>query len=207
VVSVNVLTGVLLTLAVIVLLGIVAVAIILRVLYKRIRRSRALGMAVLRTRARFSRGPQQRVLKLRVRLNETLDSGQSAVDLALRSNGPRGELPRLYRRVRSEGATLESQLRLMESENDPAVLAEEIIEAGRHIDQVAGVVRQLRSVVATGLGDLTDDTLTALRSDVDREVAALHAGVQELHALNGNDGWSGPRRLPSTDRLDGRNAS
>jgi hypothetical protein len=95
----------------------------------------------------------------------------------------------------------------MESENDPVALADEMLMAGRRVDEIAGVVRQLRSVVATGLGGLTDDTLTTLRSDVDREVAALHAGVQELHELNGNDGWSAPRRLTSPDRLDGRNAS
>jgi hypothetical protein len=45
-------------------------------------------------------------------------------------------------------------------------------------------VHRLRSAVATGLAGLTDDSLTALRSDMDREVAALHAGVEELHALN-----------------------
>jgi hypothetical protein len=198
---------VLLTLAIILLLAIVAVAATLRALYKRVRRSRALTAAVLRTRARFSWGPQQEVLKLRVRLSETLESGQAAVDLALRSDGPRGELPRLFRRVQSEGARLEAQLRLMESENDPAVLAEEIPVARRRIDQVGGMVHRLRSAVATGLGDLTDDTLAALRSDIDREVVALHAGVRELRALNGNDGWSDPRRQPSMYRIDRGNRS
>jgi hypothetical protein len=192
---------------VVVLLVVVAIAVILRVLYKRIRRSRALTGAVLRARARLSWGPQQKVLKLRLRLNEILDGGQAAVDLAMRSDVPRGELPRLFRRVHTEGAALESQLRLMESENDPAVLAEEILVAGRRVDQVAGVVRRLRSAVATGLGDLTDDNIAVLRSDVDREVAALHAGVQELHALNGNDEWSDPRRQPSMHRLNRDNQS
>jgi hypothetical protein len=207
VVTVDVLTSVLLSLAFICLLSIVTVAVIVRLLYKRIRRSRALTGAVLRTRAGFSWGPRQRVLKLRVQLKEILDSGQAAVDLALRSDGPRGELPRLYRRVQSEGVALESQLRLMESENDPAALADEMLLASRRVDEMAGLVRQLRSVVATGLGGVTDDTLTALRSDVNREVAALHAGAQELHTLNGNDGLSASRRLTSPDRLSRRNAS
>ena len=81
--------------------------------------------------------------------------------------------------------------------------------AGRRVDQVGGLVRRLRSAVAAGLGELTDDTLTALRSEVDREVAALRAGVDELrslngrslngrslmgHSHNGNDGFSDPRR-------------
>jgi hypothetical protein len=203
VVDVTVLTLVLVTLATTVLLVVVAIAVILRVLYKRIRRGRALTGAVLRARARLSWGPQKEVMKLRVRLHETLDGGQAAVDLAMRSNVPRGELPRLFRRVHSEGAALESQLRLMESENDPAVLAEAIAVASRRVDEVVGLVRQLRSVVAAGLGDLTDDSLATLRSDVDREVAALHAGVQELNALNGNDGWPDAHRQPSMYRIKG----
>ena len=96
---------------------------------------------------------------------------------------------------------MQSQLRLMESESDVAVLAEELPAARRRVDQIVGLVRRLRSSVASGLGDLTDDTLTTLRSDVDREVAALHAGVQELHTLNGHDRLSEPRRQPSTDHL------
>ncbi len=184
---------VLLALASIIFAEIVGVAVIVRLLYKRIRRSRALGGAVLRTRARFSRGAQRKVLKLRVRLRETLDSGQAAVDLAQRNDGPRGEVLRLFGRIRSAGETLEWQLRLMESEYDAAILAERLPVASRQVDEVAGLVRRVRSAVATGLDGVTDDTLTMLRSDVDREVAALHAGVQELHALNGNDVLSEPQ--------------
>ncbi|MET1044190.1 MAG: hypothetical protein ABWX59_08750 [Microbacteriaceae bacterium] len=178
---------VLLALATIIFAEVVAVVVIVRMLFKRIRASRALGGAVLRTRARFSLGAHQKVLKLRVRLRETLDSGQAAIDLAGHTDGPHGDVPRLFRRIHSAGETLEQQLRLMESEKDAAVLAEELPVASRRVDEVAGLVRRLRSAVATGLDGVTDDNLTTLRFDVDREVAALHAGAQELHALNGND--------------------
>lgn len=201
------LTWVIFSLASVVLVSIATVAVMVRVLYKRIRRSRALTGAALRARARLSWGPQHEVVKLRLRLNQVLDSGQAAVDLALRSGGPRGDLPRLFRRIQIEGAALESQLRLLASEGDSVVLAQEMPVAGRRVDQVAGMVRRLRSAVAAGLGDLTDDALTALRSEVDREVAALNAGVQELHALNGNDGSPDPRRQLSMDRLEKGNES
>ena len=95
---------------------------------------------------------------------------------------------------------MDSQLRLMESEADSAVLAEQMPAAIHRVDQIAGMVRRLRSAVATGLGDRTDDTLTMLRSDIDLEVAALQAGVQQLHALNTNDGLPEPRGRPSLDR-------
>jgi hypothetical protein len=195
------------TFAIVMLAVVVAIVLIARSMYLRVRRNRPLAGAVLRTRARFSYGPQQRVLRLRVRLQETLDSGQAAIDLAVRSDGPRGELPRLFRRIQTEGVALESQLRLMESEADPAVLAAELPVVTRRVDELTGLVGRLRSSVARGLGELSDDTLSALRSDVDREVAALHAGIQQLHALNGTDGSSEPYPQQSTERLSQGNRS
>ena len=205
----SLLSWVSISLATISLLVFVSFFVLVRRLYRRIRRSRRLTGAVLRSRTILSRGPQHEVLKLQLRLKESLDSGQAAVDLARSSQGPLGELPRLFRRIQGESVTLQSQLRLLTSEADPVVLAEALSVAGRRVDQVAGLVRRLRSAVAAGLGELTDDTLTALRSEVDREVAALRAGVDELrslngrslngrsldgHSHNGNDGFSDPRR-------------
>jgi hypothetical protein len=198
VVVVDVLIWVFVTLLIMVVVSIATVFLILRALVKRIRRSRAISGAVLRTRARFGSGPHGKVLRLRVRLGEILASGQAAVGLAVRGDGPRGELPELFRRIEHEGAALDLQLRLMESETDSAVLAEELSTAGRRVEQVAGLVRRLRSAVASGLEGVTDDTLTTLRSDVDREVAALHAGVQELQRLNRSDERFEPIRPSST---------
>jgi hypothetical protein len=187
------------TLALIALASIVTVVLVVRAVYRRIRRSRAVNGAVLRNRARFSWGAQRRVLALRVQLADSLDSGQAAVDLAVRREGRRGELPRLFARIRNEGLILDDQLRLLESETDAAVLGHEIPAASLRVEQVADMVRRLRSAVASGLGDLTADTLVALRSEVDREVTALHAGVQELHHLNGHDRHADLSRQPSSD--------
>jgi hypothetical protein len=190
----------LVTLAILCLASIVAAAVILRVIYKRIRRSRAINSAVLGARTRLSWGPRHEVLKLRLQLNTTLAGGLVAVNLAAQSEAPHGELPRLFRRIQSEGVTLESQLRLMETETDPVMLAERIPAAKRRVELVAGLVRRLRSVVADGLGEMSDDALARLRFDVDREVTALNAGLQELRALNRNDALFDPRRQPATDR-------
>ncbi|GAA4381529.1 hypothetical protein [Agromyces bauzanensis] len=194
----DILIWVLVSLLVIVVLSIATVVFIARALIKRIRRNRNLAGAMLRTRAWFSSGPQRRILTLRVRLGEALGSGQAAVDLAARGDGPRGELPRLFRRINDEGVALDLQLRLMESETDAGVLAVELPAAGHRVDQVVGLVRRLRSAVAAGLAAPTDDTLTTLQSDVDREIAALHAGVQELQRLNRGDERFEPTRPSST---------
>lgn len=169
-------------------------------LYKRIRRSRALNSAALRARTHLSRGARHEVLKLRVRLADSLTSGQAAVALAAHGEVSHGEVPRLFRRIQSEGAALESQLRLMETETDPEVLAVGIPVARRRVEMVTGLVGRLRSVVADGLGESSDHVLSVLQSDVDREVIALHAGLEELHALRRNDALLGPLRQPMTDR-------
>jgi hypothetical protein len=198
VVGVDILIWVLVTLLVMGFVSIATVIFILRALVKRIRRNRNLASAMLRARAQFSWGPQRRVFTLRVRLREALDSGQAAVDLTARSDGPRGELPRLFRRIQEEGVAMDLQLRLMESETDPAVLAVELPAAGHRVDQVVSLVRRLRAAVASGLAGPTDDSLTSLHSDVDREVAALRAGVQELQRLNGSGERFEPTQPSST---------
>ncbi|GGE90829.1 hypothetical protein [Mycetocola zhadangensis] len=164
-----------------------AVALVVRNFYRRMRRSRAVSGAMLRTRTRLSLGRRHEVLSLRLRLDNSLASGQAAVDLAAHSEYAHGEIPRLFRRIQAEGIALESQLRLMESETDPAVLAEAIPVARRRVEAVASVVHELRSVVATGLAEESDAGLERLRSDVDIEVSAMNAGLRELHNLNGYD--------------------
>jgi hypothetical protein len=193
--------------ALIVLASIVTVVLIARALYKRIRRSTMLGGAVLRTRAAMSWGAQHEVLQLRIRLNDALDSGQAAIDLAARSDGPRGELPRLFRRIRAEAATLDTELRFLESETDPEALNHWLPVLRDRVDQVIALVRRMRSAVAAGLSGLSDENLAVLRADMDREVDALHAGMQELHTLNSNDLMFEPHRQPSAARLDSRRHS
>jgi hypothetical protein len=174
-------------LAAIVAASFITVILIVRGLFRRVRRSPALRGAVLRTRAGLSRGPQRKVLELRLQLKETLESGQAAVEIASRGDWRRGELPRLFRRIQDAGAVLDSQLRLMESETESAVLTEELPLARRRVDEVTGLVRRLRAAVVSGLSGPTDDTLAVLRADVDRELSALQAGLQELHALYERD--------------------
>ena len=194
--------AILVGLGVIVLLSIgimVTFVFVVRSLVRRVRRSRAVGGATLRTKARLAYGPQRPVLALRVRLDDALRSGRAAIDLVA---GSRGELPRLFRRIGDEGAVLDLQLRLMESETDAAALTEELPAARQRVEQVEGLVKQVRVAVASGLSGTTDDTLSALGSEVDREVAALHAGIEELQALNRRDGRSVPRSTTTSTVRD-----
>lgn len=177
-------------LAVIVLLSIgvlVAFGLVVRAVVRRIGRSRAVGGAALRARARVALGQQRTVLRLRVRLDDSVRSGRAALEVAAHGNGHRGELPRLFRRIADEAAVLDLQLRLMESETDARALADELPAAGARVDHVEGLVRRVRQAVASGLAGASEDTLSALGADVDREVAALHAGIEELQRLTRRD--------------------
>lgn len=193
----SVIAEVLLSLAAIVLVSTVSVVVIARLLFRRIQRSRAVRLGMLRSRAGLSVGAQREVLRLRLRLQETLDSGQAALDLVqMNGAGSRGELPRLFRKIQDEGRTVETQLLLLGSERDPAVLHSALPVARARVTQIAQLVGRVRAAVAAGLGHLTDDTLETLGSDVDREVSALDAGIQELHALNRRDAVVRPAPHP-----------
>ena len=183
----SVLAEILLALMAIMAVSTVTVVLLARLLYRRVRRSRALNGAVLRARTRVSIGPQHEILRLRLRLRDSLESGQAAIALTARNEGPRGELRRLFRRIQDEGAAVDAQLLLLSTERDPAELAAALPVAGRRVERITGLVRRVRSVVAAGLGGRTDDSLSALGGDVEREIAAVNAGVAELHALNSGD--------------------
>ena len=192
---------IMLALASIVVISTVSVVVIARMLFNRIRRSRAISSSVLRTRALISVGRQHEVHALWVRLADTLASGRAALDLARNNNGQIGELNRLFSRIQGDGVSLDAQLLLLLSERDTAVLREAIPVADRRVEQVAWLVRRLRAAVAAGLGDHSDDSLMTLTGDLDIEIAALDAGIRELHTLNGHDAQ--PPRQP----LSGRNES
>ncbi|MCU1444855.1 hypothetical protein [Cryobacterium sp.] len=192
----SVLAEILLALASVIVVSTVSVVVIARVLYTRIRRSRAVGHSVLRARALLSAGRQHEVLALRLRLSDALASGKAALDLARQSGSPLGDLNRLYHRIRVDGAVLDAQLVLLLSERDAAALGQAVPGAQHRVDQVSALVRRLRSAAAAGLGDRTDDSLAALTDDLDREIVALDAGSRELHTLNGHDSQTTRTSLP-----------
>lgn len=193
--------------ALIVLASVISVILIVRAVYRRIRASRTVNGAVLRTRAALSWGAAHEVLRQRIRLAEAIDSAHAAMDVASRSDGPCGEIPRLFQRVRAEADRLDTELRFLESETDPAALATWLPLLRGRVETIVATVRTLRSAVAAGLDGLGADAVDELRADAERELAALHAGLTELHTLNANDRTFGQQRPRSAARIDARNHS
>lgn len=200
-VTVSVLAELLLALAGIMLVSTAVVIIGVRIVVGRLRRSRFVSASILRARARLSVGRQHELLALRVRLAELLASGAAALEIAGRNDTPLGELRGLFERIRSDAAALDAQLLLLLSEQDNTVLTESVPAARNRVDQVGSLVRRLRLAVAAGMGDPTDDSLAALRGELDREIEALSAGRGELHALYHHEHTGGPAPLtPRTER-------
>ena len=189
----GVLIEVLAALGTIVLVSTLTVVLIGRTVYTRMRRSRAVNRGLLRTRATLSVGPQHEILAQRVRLRDSLYSGHAALDIAGRSPGPHGELKRLFRRIEGEAETVDAHLLLLSSETEPEMLREALPLAVRRVDQVTGLVRTVRSAVAAGLGGFSDGALLTLQLEVDREIAALDAGMAQLHTLNHPDAQPEPQ--------------
>ncbi len=194
---------VLIVLGVIVLLSVgvmVAFVFVLRAAVLRIRRRREASGAALRARARVAVGPQRPVLALRVRLDDALRSGRAAVEIAAVGTGPQGELPRLFRQLGAEASVLDLQLRLIQSETDARALAAETAAARGRVEQVEVLVRRMRHAVSAGLTVTSDDALSAIGTEVDREVAALHAGIEELQRLNRRDGRAGAATVSDEEK-------
>jgi hypothetical protein len=173
--------------AFIVVASILTVLLIARAVYRRVRRSRTVNAGALRARAAMSWGSQRTVLQLRLRLGAALDSGQAAIDLLPRVNGPTGDLPRLFRRIRVEAERVDAQLRFLESENESAVLERWLTVMRGRVEQVVSLVGRLRSAVSAGLDGLGSDALNGLQADVEREIAALHAGLKQFQTLYADD--------------------
>ena len=175
---------ILFSLAAICFLSIALGLLIVWLVVRRIRRSRAVHDAMLRTRRTLSWGQRRKVLTMRLRLAESLESGRAALNLLGGSNNRAGEFPALFHRLEAEARSLDTQLRLMETETDASVLANEVPAVGVRVKQFTATVSRMRASVSDGLGYPSEGKLAELHAEVDREVIALHAGQVEFRRLS-----------------------
>jgi hypothetical protein len=156
--------------------SVVAVAVTVR----RIRRSPAIAVNSLRMRLLRESGPRREVLRLRLQLLQALDGGRSVLGAADTATGLPGEAPALFRRIQAEARTVDQHLRVLQVEDDRATLQAALPALRRRVDELTGLVRQLRAAVAAGLEAVSDAGMAELGADVQREVTALRAGRERL---------------------------
>jgi hypothetical protein len=128
-------------------------------------------------------GPRRQVAWLRRELAAATGATADAVALVREAGGAVGELPHLARRLRRVAGTLDAELRLLAGEPEPAELARVLPAARARVDEVTQVARTIRRASSAALGAGTAAEVAPLQAEVEREVAALDAGIHRLLAL------------------------
>jgi hypothetical protein len=132
-------------------------------------------------------GPRRQVARLRRELCAAAHATVEAVAVVRSAGGTVGDLPHLVRRLDRVAGTLDAELRLLAGEPDQAELARVLPAARARVADVTRVARAIRRAASAGLGAATAAELAPLQAEVEREVAALDAGVDRLLALAAGD--------------------
>jgi hypothetical protein len=128
-------------------------------------------------------GPRREVAWLRRELAAATRAATEAVALVGTAGGVVGELPRLARHLGRVAGTLDAELRLLAGEPDPAELARVLPAAGARVGDATRVARTIRRAASAALAAETATGIGPLQAEVEREVAALDAGIDRLLAL------------------------
>jgi hypothetical protein len=128
-------------------------------------------------------GPRRELAWLRRELAAADHATAEAVALAATAGGTVGDLPHLVRRLGRAAGTLDAELRLLAVEPEPAELARVLPAARARVAEVTRVARTIRRASSAALGAGTTAELAPLQAEVEREVAALDAGIHRLLAL------------------------
>lgn len=127
-------------------------------------------------------GPRREVAFLRHELAGAITSTPRAIATVKASAGVVGDLPSLTRRLERVAVTLDAELRLLASEPEQREVARRLPAARERVDDVTRAARAIRRAASAGLGAQSAADLRSLSADVEREVAAVAAGVQRLVA-------------------------
>ena len=133
-------------------------------------------------------GPRRRAAGLRRELASTAHATRRALAVVAAAHAPIGELPHLARRLERLAGTLDAELRLLAAEPDPEELARVLPAAESRVADVAHLARTIRRAASAALGASTAAELAPLQAEVERELAAVAAGVDTLLALAGGPG-------------------
>jgi hypothetical protein len=132
-------------------------------------------------------GVRREVAALRRELVQSVAATPHALTIVRATGGAVGELPLLARRLERVAATLDAELALLASEPDMAEVARVLPAAHARVADVRRVARTIRRAAGAGLGVAGAASVRALGADVEREVAALDAGVQLLLTMTTDD--------------------
>jgi hypothetical protein len=178
------LEGLLLTVLTVFLVGGVLLLLAVWRAVRWVRRSARLRQRVRTAQAMLAPpGPRREVAWLRRELAAATRASTEAVVLVGTAGGVVGELPRLARHLGRVAGTLDAELRLLAGEPDPAELARVLPAAGARVGDATRVARTIRRAASAALAAETATGIGPLQAEVEREVAALDAGIDRLLVL------------------------
>ncbi|MGI8857588.1 MAG: hypothetical protein ACR2JW_17780 [Thermomicrobiales bacterium] len=173
--------GLMLVLLVLIPLALVLLA---RAAYRRVRRDPRWTRTTLRVQEKTSvPGPRRSLVHLRLRLSDAVASARQAVTVLEMHGGVRGDMASLARRLERVATPLDAHLHLMQSETDMRLLYEMLQPARARVEEIEQIVRHIRMAAYAALSGDMEGRVAAITADVEREVAALNAGFDMLHVL------------------------
>ena len=187
------------------LVVVLIVAIVGLILYRRARRDGRWSPLVLGLRLETTPpGPRREVLKLRLRLQRALYRARRAVATSAKEGRPVGDLAGLLERAERAAAIIDQDLRILGPDDDRVTLRERLGVARSRVDEFEQVTSRLAETASLALGGEVDGTLDELRSDADRELVALRAGVESLDRVGAEDRLRLPVEPASVDAASRR---
>jgi hypothetical protein len=125
-------------------------------------------------------GPRREVAYLRAQLADAITRTPQAVAMVKASAGVVGDLPSLTKRLERVATVLDAELRLLANEPDVHEVARVLPAARERVGDLTRAARGIRRAAGGGLGVQTAAEMRELSADVEREVAAVAAGVERL---------------------------
>lgn len=170
------------------LVVLVIAAIVGLLLYRRARRDGRWSPLVLALRLETTPpGPRREILKLRLRLQRALYRARRAVATSAREGRPVGDLAGLLERAERAAAIIDQDLRILGPDDDRVTLRDRLGVARSRVEEFEQVTSRLAETASLALGGEVDGSLAELRSDADRELVALRAGVDSLDRIGTGD--------------------
>lgn len=170
------------------LVVLVIAAIVGLLLYRRARRDGRWSPLVLALKLETTPpGPRREILKLRLRLQRALYRARRAVATSAREGRPVGDLAGLLERAERAAAIIDQDLQILGPDDDRVTVRDRLGVARSRVDEFEQVTSRLAETASLVLGGEVDGSLAELRSDADRELVALRAGVDSLDRIGAGD--------------------
>jgi len=178
----------------------VIAAIVGLLLYRRARRDGRWSPLVLGLKLETTPpGPRREILRLRLRLQLALYRARRAVATSAREGRPVGDLAGLLERAERAAAIIDQDLRILGPDDDRVTLRDRLGVARSRVDEFEQVTSRLAETASLALGGEVDSSLAELRSDADRELVALRAGVDSLDRIGTGDALRLPIEPPTAE--------